>query len=138
MTVVMSYVFSVISCLSVISKGQKENYEMKSCPKAISLVKINPKLFIELFLEYSLRQKLRYIKIYFTSNIFDIVTKERAATFVDMISEIGGTMGLLTGFSIITAVEIVYFATKIMIEIFSVSFTKKTKVTNDSKLFEKK
>ena len=138
MTVVMSYVFSVISCLSVISKGQKENYEMKSCPNAIFLVKINPKLFIELFLEYSLRQKLRYIKIHFTSNIFDIVTKERAATFVDMISEIGGTMGLLTGFSIITAVEIVYFATKIMLEIFSVSLTKKTKVTNDSKLFEKK
>ena len=111
---------------------------MKSCPKAIVLVQINPKLFIELFLEYSLRQKLRYIKIHFTSNIFDIVTKERAATFVDMISEIGGTMGLLTGFSIITAVEIVYFATKIIVEIFSVSLTKKTKVTNDSKLIDKK
>ena len=47
---------------------------------------------------------------------------------MDMISEIGGTMGLLTGFSIITAVEIVYFATKIVIEIFSVVTPKETKI----------
>ena len=47
-----------------------------------------------------------------------MVTKDRAATFVNMIGEIGGTMGLLTGFSIITAVEIVYFATKIIIGLF--------------------
>ena len=32
---------------------------------------------------------------------------------MDMLSAIGGTMGLLTGFSIISAVEILYFATKI-------------------------
>ena len=30
-----------------------------------------------------------------------------------MLSAIGGTMGLLTGFSIISGVEIVYFAVKI-------------------------
>ena len=39
---------------------------------------------------------------------------EKAAKFVDMLSAIGGTMGLLTGFSIISAVEIIYFATKIV------------------------
>ena len=33
-----------------------------------------------------------------------------------MLSAIGGTMGLLTGFSIISAVEILYFATKIFIK----------------------
>ena len=33
---------------------------------------------------------------------------------VDMLSAIGGTMGLLTGFSIISAVEILYFAGKII------------------------
>ena len=38
---------------------------------------------------------------------------EKAAKFVDMLSAIGGTMGLLTGFSIISGVEILYFATKI-------------------------
>ena len=42
----------------------------------------------------------------------DTVTKDRAAKFVDMLSAIGGTMGLLTGFSIISGVEIVYFCMK--------------------------
>ena len=42
---------------------------------------------------------------------------EKAAKFVDMLSAIGGTMGLLTGFSIISAVEILYFAAKIAMNI---------------------
>ena len=39
---------------------------------------------------------------------------DRAAKFSDMLSAIGGTMGLLTGFSFISAVEILYFAWKII------------------------
>ena len=35
--------------------------------------------------------------------------------FVDMLSAIGGTMGLLTGFSIISGVEILYFVVKIIL-----------------------
>ena len=42
---------------------------------------------------------------------------DRAAKFVDMLSAIGGTMGLLTGFSIISGVEILYFAGKIFVNI---------------------
>ena len=42
-----------------------------------------------------------------------VVRKDKAAKFVDMLSAIGGTMGLLTGFSIISAVEILYFTAKI-------------------------
>ena len=42
----------------------------------------------------------------------DTVTKDRAAKFLDMLSAIGGTMGLLTGFSIISGVEILYFFIK--------------------------
>ena len=38
---------------------------------------------------------------------FDKITKDRAAKFVDQLSAIGGTMGLFTGFSIISGVEIV-------------------------------
>ena len=48
---------------------------------------------------------------------FDKITKDRAAKFVDILSAIGGTMGLLTGFSIISAVEIIYFGLKIIINI---------------------
>ena len=48
---------------------------------------------------------------------FDRITKDRAAKFVDMLSAIGGTMGLLTGFSIISGAEIVYFAGKMIFDI---------------------
>ena len=43
------------------------------------------------------------------------VTKDRAAKFVDCVSAIGGTMGLLTGFSIVIGVEIIYFTLKILL-----------------------
>ena len=59
------------------------------------------------------KNKLRLVRIYFDTPTFDRIEKDRAAKFVDMISAIGGTMGLLTGFSIISAVEILYFAAKI-------------------------
>ena len=58
------------------------------------------------------------MRIYFDTPTFDLLTKDRAAKFVDMLSAIGGTMGLLTGFSIISGIEIVYFSIKIMSNIF--------------------
>ena len=63
------------------------------------------------------------MRIYFDTPKFDRITKDRAAKFVDMLSAIGGTMGLLTGFSIISAVEIVFFSVKI---IFSLMTNKQT------------
>ena len=60
------------------------------------------------------RTKLRYVKIKFDTSAFDRVTKDEAAKFVDILSAIGGTMGLLTGFSIISGVEILYFTAKII------------------------
>ena len=57
---------------------------------------------------------MRYVRIYFGTASFDRITKDRAAKFVDMLSAIGGTMGLLTGFSIISGVEIIYFVMKFM------------------------
>ena len=57
------------------------------------------------------------MRIYFYATTFDKITKDRAAKFVDKLSAIGGTMGLLTGFSIISAVEIVYFTIKIILKI---------------------
>ena len=56
------------------------------------------------------------MRLYFYATTFDRITKDRAAKFVDMLSAIGGTMGLLTGFSIISGVEIVYFAFKIILK----------------------
>ena len=55
--------------------------------------------------------------IYFDVTTLDLVINDRAAKFVDMLAAFGGTMGLLTGFSIISAVEIVYFGIKIILKI---------------------
>ena len=71
-----------------------------------------------MFIEYEWDTRLRYVRIFFDTPTFDRITKDRAAKFVDMLSAIGGTMGLLTGFSIISGVEIVYFASKILVNIF--------------------
>ena len=57
--------------------------------------------------EYEWENNLRLVRIYFDTKTFDRITKDRAAKFTDMLSAIGGTMGLLTGFSIIGEVEIV-------------------------------
>ena len=60
------------------------------------------------------RRNLRYVKISFDTPTFDVIQKDRAAKWEDKMSAVGGTMGLLTGFSIISGVEIAYFAVKIV------------------------
>ena len=67
-------------------------------------------------IDFKSQLKLRYVKMQFYATTFDRITKDKAAKFVDMLSAIGGTMGLLTGFSIISAVEIVYFSFKIILQ----------------------
>merc|ERR1712218_524145 len=66
-------------------------------------------------LEPVIEPDLKYVRIFFDTPSFDRIKKDRAAKFVDMLSAIGGTMGLLTGFSIISGVEIIYFSVKIII-----------------------
>ena len=70
---------------------------------------------------------LRFLRINFHATTFDRITKDRAAKFVDMLSAIGGTMGLLTGFSIISGVEIVYFSIKIILKMFEDRLSKEKK-----------
>ena len=55
------------------------------------------------------KTKLRWVKIFFDTASFDKITKDEKAPIDAKISSIGGTMGLLTGFSLISAVEIIYF-----------------------------
>ena len=49
---------------------------------------------------------------YFDTETFEKVTKDRKTTVEAMISLVGGTMGLFTGFSIFSAIEILYFIAK--------------------------
>ena len=66
-------------------------------------------------LDYEIdRRKLRFVSIHFDTSTFDRITQDRASKLENMLSAIGGTMGLLTGFSLISAVEIVYFTIKIV------------------------
>ena len=55
---------------------------------------------------------LRVVQIFFDTATFDNIEKDRKVKVEGQVSLIGGTMGLLTGFSIISGVEIVYFAAK--------------------------
>ena len=68
---------------------------------------------------------LKFVRLYFYATTFDRITKDRAAKFVDKLSAIGGTMGLLTGFSLISGVEIVYFGIKIILQILRKKLEKK-------------
>ena len=56
------------------------------------------------------------MRIYYETPNFDRIVKDRAAKFEDMLSTIGGTMGLLTGFSVISGVEIIYFIWTIILK----------------------
>ena len=61
------------------------------------------------------KQRLHFVQISFATPSFDRIIKDQKANLETKLSTIGGTMGLLTGFSIISVVEIIYFAYKILI-----------------------
>ena len=62
---------------------------------------------------------LQLVQIYFDTATFDDVEKDRKIKVDAQISLIGGTMGLLTGFSIISGVEIVYILLRLISVIIS-------------------
>ena len=65
-------------------------------------------------LAFEWKNDLKLVAIYFDTPGYDEITKDTAAKFVDRLSAIGGTFGLLTGFSLISGVEILYFMTKFL------------------------
>ena len=69
-------------------------------------------------LDFEDNGNLTFVKISLQAPTFDKITKDRADKPEDQLSAIGGTLGLLTGFSIISAVEILYFSFKIIITLF--------------------
>ena len=52
---------------------------------------------------------LQLVEIYFDTATFDNIERDKKIKTEAQLSLIGGTMGLLTGFSIISGVEIVFF-----------------------------
>ena len=51
---------------------------------------------------------LELVQIYFDTATFDNIEREKKIKVEGQVSLIGGTMGLLTGFSIISGVEIIF------------------------------
>ena len=59
-----------------------------------------------------LEAELHLVHIFFDTATFDNIQKDKKIKFEAQLSLIGGTMGLLTGFSIISGVEIICFLAK--------------------------
>ena len=56
---------------------------------------------------------LQLVQIFFDTASFDEIERDMEIKIENQISLIGGTMGLFTGFSIISGIEMIYFAIKI-------------------------
>ena len=52
---------------------------------------------------------LQLVNIYFATATFDNIERDKKIKTEAQLSLIGGTMGLLTGFSIISGAEIIFF-----------------------------
>ena len=57
---------------------------------------------------------MEVVEIYFGAATYDEIEKDVKVTLEAALGLIGGTMGLLTGFSILSGVEIIYYAVKFL------------------------
>ena len=69
---------------------------------------------------------LKLVQIYFDTATYDNIERDVKVTLEAQLGLIGGTMGLLTGFSVLSGVEIIYFAIKFLK---SMRITKKQRKT---------
>ena len=67
---------------------------------------------------------LQAVQIYFSTATYDEIGNDASMMLEDMISAIGGTMGLFAGFSILSAVEVFYFLLKFILSLVSKTITK--------------
>ena len=62
----------------------------------------------------SANSTVQLVQIYFDTASYDETERDKKIKFEAQLSLIGGTMGLLTGFSIISGFEIVCFVIKLL------------------------
>ena len=65
-------------------------------------------------LDFEEKPQLRLVKLYFDTSVFDKITKDERANFETKLSVVGGTLGLFSGFSLISGIEIIFYACKIL------------------------
>ena len=57
---------------------------------------------------------LKLVQIYLDTATFDEIERDEKVKFTAALGLVGGTMGLLTGFSIISGIEVVFFLFKLV------------------------
>ena len=62
--------------------------------------------------KYKIQEHLETVEIYFNTGSFDRVTKSPKTNFVSRLSLIVGTIGLFSGFSILSGFEIIFYIFK--------------------------
>ena len=62
-------------------------------------------------------EEMYFIEIYFDTSTFEKIEQEEKMTLEAQLGVIGGTMGLLTGFSILSGVEIIYHILKFFVSL---------------------
>ena len=72
---------------------------------------------IALTLASSNEAEIYFIEIYFDTSTYDKVEQDKKMTLEAQLGLIGGTMGLLTGFSILSGVEILYYAIRFFVSL---------------------
>ena len=60
---------------------------------------------------------IQFINIYLATATFDQIEKDQKVTTEAALGLIGGTMGLFTGFSILSGVEIIFFLAKFIMSL---------------------
>ena len=62
-------------------------------------------------------EEMYFIEIYFDTSTFEKIEQEEKMTLEAQLGVIGGTMGLLTGFSILSGVEIIYHVIRFFVSL---------------------
>ena len=60
---------------------------------------------------------MHVVQFYFVPATYDEIERDKKLTLEAQLGLIGGTMGLLTGFSILSGVEIIYYALKFIMSL---------------------
>ena len=59
--------------------------------------------------------KVQFVQIHFDTATFDKIEQDVRVTFSSIIMNVSGTMGGFVGFSILSGVEILYYALKLLL-----------------------
>ena len=69
----------------------------------------------EVYKVQEVQERFKFVDIVFKTPTFDLITKDAKTNLVNQIAMFGGTLGLFTGFSILSGIELFYFTLKMIL-----------------------